>query len=128
VTLREEIAKIHRLTNVGLGLVDLAEALEPGLEWVEKGRRWVASENFVTFTSQHARARNIVLSLRGNPDEFLPFAELPLREGMGHGAYTECTLERADQLPAAAMYVRQAHELYVAGRARLRKQRVIQER
>lgn len=119
--IREEISKIPKLKNIGLALIDYVESLHPGITFELKSRRWVPSVNFVTFTVQHARAQNIAVSLRGSPKEFIEFDELPLREGMGHGAYTECTLERANQLPALAMHVRRAHELYNQGREREKK-------
>lgn len=125
--LREEISKISALKNVGLALVDYVESLSPGISFELKTKRWVPSVNFVTFTVQHAQAQNIVISLRGNPKEFLKFDELPLREGMGHGAYTECTLETPSQLAAVAMCVKKAHELYREGRAREKKNPKITE-
>jgi len=124
---REEISKIPKLKNIGLALIDYIESLYPGITFELKTKRWVPSENFVTFTVQHARAQNIVISLRGNPKEFLEFEELPLREGMGHGTYTECTLERANQLPALAMHVRKAYELYSEGSTRDKKHPKITE-
>jgi hypothetical protein len=119
--LREEISKISALKNVGLALVDYVESLSPGISFKLKGRRWVPSVNFVTFTVQHARAQNIVISLRGNPKEFLKFDELPLRKGMGYGAYTECSLKNPSQLTAVAMCIKRAHELYREGRTRGKK-------
>lgn len=79
----------------------------------------------MTFTVQHARSLNIVVSLRGNPREFLQFDELALRDGMGNGVYTECALENISQLPAVAMHIRKAHDLYMQGRARDKKQPTI---
>lgn len=125
--IRKEISKISKLKNVGLALIDYIESLYPGITFELKTKKWVPSENFVTFTVQHARAENIVISLRGNPKEFLEFEELPLREGMGHGAYTECTLEQANQLPAVAMHIRKAYELYQEGSTRDKKRPKITE-
>ncbi len=125
--LREEISKISALKNVGLALVDYVESLSPGISFELKGRRWVPSVNFVTFTVQHAQAQNIVLSLRGSPTEFLKFAELPLRPGMGYGAYTECTLKTPNQLAAAAMCIKKAHDLRREGKTRTRKNPKIAE-
>lgn len=119
--LKEDIEKIPGLRSVGLALVDYVESLEPGISFELKGKRWVPSQNFVTFTVQHAKARNIVISLRGNPNEFLGFNEIELREGMGHGAYSECTLNSVRQLPAVAMHIRTAHEIYKKGGGRDRK-------
>ncbi len=127
MSVREEIAKILKLKNVGLALIDYVESLCPGVTFELKTKRWVPSENFVTFTVQHARSRNIVISLRGNPNEFLEFKELPLREGMGYGAYTECTLDNPNQLPAIAMHIQKAHQLYQQGGARDKKHPKITE-
>ena len=118
---REEITKIPKLKNIGLALIDYIESLYPEITFELKTKRWVPSVNFVTFTVQHARAQNIVISLRGNPKEFIEFKELPLREGMGYGAYTECTLEHAKQLPAIAMHIRTAYEIYSKGNMRDKK-------
>ena len=96
---REEIRKIPKLKNVGLALIDYVESLCPGITFELKTKRWVPSVNFVTFAVQHARAQNIVISLRGNPKEFLEFEELPLREGMGYGAYTEWKNRGQSDLP-----------------------------
>ena len=109
------------LKNVGLALVDYVESLSPGISFEFKGKRWVPTVNFVAFTVQHARAQNMVISLRGNPKEFLKFDELPLKKGMGYGAYTECTLETPDQLPAVAMCIKKAFELYRKGSTRQKK-------
>lgn len=125
--LREEISKIPALKNVGLALVDYVESLSPGVSFARKGRRWVPSLNFVTFSVQHAQARNIRISLRGNRKEFLQFEELPLRTGMGHGAYTDCILEKPGQLAAVAMCINKAHSLCLKGRTRERKAPVISE-
>jgi hypothetical protein len=118
--IRDDISKIPRLKNSGLALIDFLESLRPGITFKLKSRRWIPSENFVAFTVQYARAQNIAISLRGSPKEFVEFNELPLRKGRG-GAYTECSLVRANQLAALAMYVRKAHELYNLGRARVKK-------
>jgi hypothetical protein len=64
---------------------------------------------------------NIVVSLRGNPDEFIQFPELPLREGRGEGSYSECTLKNPNQLPAIAMYIQKAYAIYKEGRGRKKK-------
>jgi len=124
---REEISRLPHLKNIGLALIDYIESLHPGITFSKKGRRWVPSENFVTFTVQIARSRNIVVSLRGNPDEFLKFEELPLKEGMGYGAYSECRLESPKQLPAISMHIKKAYDLYSTGASRKRQHPVIKE-
>ena len=71
--IREEICKISHLKNVGLALIDYIESLCPSITFELKTKRWVPSVNFVTFTIQYKRAQNIVISLRGNPSEFITF-------------------------------------------------------
>lgn len=129
MTVRDDLQLLSELRNVGLALVDLIEAISPGVEFKKKGRRWVPSENFVTISVQAARARSIAFSLRGHPDEF-PDAlrqSLPLKKGMGRGAYSECTLKNPSQLPAVAWYIQQAHQLYSKGSSRTRKRVVVRE-
>lgn len=129
MTVRDDIESISELRNVGLALIDLIEAIEPGVEFKKKGRRWIPSKNFVTISVQAARARTIALSLRGRPDEFPDVLRqsLPLKKGMGKGAHSECTLRNPNQLPAVAWYVQHAHQLYSKGSSRTRKRVVIQE-
>ena len=121
--IRSEIDKIPELRNIGHALIDFIEDICPGIEFEQKRRRWVGSpKNFVAFIIQHARAKNIVVSLRGYPQEFPKFKELPLKPGMGtNGAYTECILEQPKQLPAIALCIQQAYELYNKGGTRSKK-------
>lgn len=129
MTIRDDITLLPSLKNVGLALVDLVEQISPGIEFSRKGRRWVPTQNFVTFTIQAARARTIALSLRGHPREF--HAELQeilrLKPGRGHGAYSDCTIRNAGQLHAAAMYIVRANELYRKGGTRDRRSVHIKE-
>jgi hypothetical protein len=125
---REDMNRLPKLKNMGLALIDFVESLHPGISFDKKSQRWVPSENFVTFTIHFVRSRNIVVSLRGNPDEFIQFPDLlPLREGMGGGSYSECTLKNPNQLPAIAMYIQKAYELYKEGRGRKKKHPQITE-
>ncbi len=119
--IREDIRKIPELENAGLALVDYIESLVPGITFELKSKRWIPSFNFVTLNIQYSRSKSIAISLRGNPKEFIEFEELPLREGMGSGAYTECTFQRVNQLPALAMHIRKAYEIKKAGRSRIKK-------
>lgn len=125
--IREEINKIHSLRNAGLAFVDYVEALSPGILFKLKGRRWVPSENFVAFTIQHARSQNIAISLRGNPGEFAPFKELKLKKGMGRGSYTECIFDSPIQLPAVALCIQRAFEIYNKGGSRTKKKLKVSE-
>ncbi|MCJ8500132.1 hypothetical protein, partial [Desulfatitalea alkaliphila] len=124
---REDISRLPNLKNVGLALIDYVESLQPGITFSKKGKRWVPSENFVTFTIQFVRSKKIVISLRGNPDEFLEFEDLPLKEGMGYGAYSECHLESPKQLPAISMHIKNAYDIYCKGVLRRKKHPTIVE-
>lgn len=124
---RLAIERIPELKNVGHALIDFIEDICPRIIFQKQGRRWVGSENFVTFTIQHSKARSIAISLRGNPSEFPSFNELPLKAGMGYGAYTECTVKKPRQLPAVAMCIQRAYELYTKGSTRPRKKLEIKE-
>ena len=122
--IEEEISKVAGLKNVGLALVQFAESLFKGTVFESSDRRWVARpHNFVTFEVHWQRANNIALSLRGNPDEFLTFEELPLRAGMG--GYSECKITSARHLAAASCYIRSAAELYSKGSKRIRSKPVL---
>lgn len=101
---RDDVAKLPRLRNVGLALIDLVEAIAPGVEFKLKGRRWVPTQNFMTITVQSARAQTLALSLRGHPKEFPDQLQqyLPLKPGRGNGAYSDCRVHHAGQLAAAA--------------------------
>lgn len=124
--LRDDIAKISKLKNLGLALVDFAESLFSGTQFEAHGDRWVARpNNFVTFEVHWARAKNIALSLRGNPDEFVSLPELPLKAGMA--GYSECKISSSRQLAAASSYIARAAELYERGSGRIRTKPVIIE-
>lgn len=119
--LEDEIVNLRNLKSTGLALVEFAQSLFPGTAFEQNGRRWVARpNNFVTFEVHWRRSRNISLSLRGKPDEFLLSECLPLRAGMG--GYSECKVTNVRQLAAAAAYIETAAEIFTRGRARVRKQ------
>ena len=128
MSIRAAVETIPDLKNVGNALVDFVEDICPGITFQKKGRRWVGSKNFVTFTIQHSRAKNITISLRGNPKEFPSFKELPLKAGMGYGAYTECTLKKPRQLPAVALCIQYAYELFKRGGTRQKKKLEVVEK
>ncbi|NBQ69940.1 MAG: hypothetical protein EBU46_14405 [Nitrosomonadaceae bacterium] len=117
--LETEIAKIPELKDVGTALVVFARSLLPGLRFEPNvQKRFVATpDNFVTFTVHWHRAKNITVTLRGNPDEFLSFQEMPLKPD--RTGYSSFKLTEASQLAAAAFYIRRAAEIYQAGRGRV---------
>lgn len=117
MSLKDEIEKLPELKNIGLALVDYTLSLFKGLEFKQTGNRWVARPmNYVTFEVHWKRAKNIALSLRGNPSEFIAHEELPLKQGMA--GYSECKITNHSQLAAASAYIRRAAEIYKRGRER----------
>ena len=126
--LEAELAKIPELKDVGTALVAFARALFPGVHFEAnaQGRFVAMPDNFVTFIVHWQRARNITVTLRGNPSEFLPFDELALKPDMA--GYSSFKLTGVKQLAAASFYIRRAAEIYQAGRVRVRKsQRVVEK-
>lgn len=120
MSLRNDINKIPELKNIGLAMIDYVESLCLGIEFKHKSKRWVGSLNFVAFKIQHACSKNIIVSLRGSQNEFLDFKELPLRNGMGYGSYTECTIDNPRQFPAIMMHIKKSFELFNKGRNRVK--------
>lgn len=122
--LEDEIANLTELKHVGLALVEFASSLVDGTKFEAHERRWVARpHNFVTFEIHWQRTKNIAISLRGNPSEFLPFPELPLKAGMA--GYSECKVTSTRQLAAASSYMATAAELYAKGSTRVRTKPVL---
>jgi hypothetical protein len=117
--LKDDIATIPELKNIGLALIEFAESLFPDTQFEAEGKRWVARpNNFVTFEVHWQRVRNITMSLRGNPEEFIESDKLPLNAGMA--GYSECKVTSPKQLDVASSYVARAGELYKRGRDRTR--------
>ena len=83
--LETEIAEIPELKEVGIALVQFARSQFPGLRFEAntQGRFVAVPDNFVTFSVHWQRAKNITVTLRGNPDEFLAFEELTVKPDMG---------------------------------------------
>jgi len=78
---------------------------------------WVAyPDNYFAFRVQ-IRVGNIWFSIRGQPREFQPRPELPIRYGRG-SAYSEFVVAAPEQLAAACGYLARAAELYRLGRNR----------
>ena len=124
--LEQEISQLNELKHVGLALVQFATSLVEGTSFQEHEHRWVARpNNFVTFEVHWQRARNIALSLRGNPNEFAALPELPLKAGMG--GYSECRITDPKQLHAASSYIARAAELSRRGRTRVQSKPVVIE-
>jgi hypothetical protein len=126
VSLNSELLALPELRDIGSALVQFIEALHPGGDFSLKGRRWVYDPNFVTLTVQSARAKNIVISLRGKPDEFPQDRDPPLRTDQ-HG-YSACTLDSARQLAAVTSYIERAYEIWARGRSRAPTTPVVYER
>lgn len=123
--LKHEISKLTELKHVGLALMQFAESLVEGTSFViSERRRWIARpRNFVTFEIHWQSTRDITLSLRGNPSEFLRFEELPLRAGLG--GYSECRINSVRQLAAASSYIATAAQRCIRGATRVRTRPVL---
>ena len=119
--LEQEMSHLPELKEVGLALIQFARAQFPGLSFEanSQGRYVAAPDNFVTFSVHWQRAKNITVTLRGNPDEFLAFEELSLKPDMG--GYSSFKVTEVGQLAAAAFCIRRAAEIYRAGRVRIQK-------
>jgi hypothetical protein len=119
--LEQEMSHLPELKEVGLALAQFAKAQFPGLSFEanSQGRYVAAPDNFVTFSVHWQRAKNITVTLRGNPDEFLGFDELTLKPDMA--GYSSFKVTEVNQLAAAAFCIRRAAEIYRAGRVRVQK-------
>jgi hypothetical protein len=106
----DELVDLGQLRHCGIALVEYSMALsEMSLRLA--GRRWVARpDNFVTFTVQTARNRDIVATLRGHPFEFETHEELKLKHD--RGGYSRFNFSKPAQLYAATAQIRRAFELY----------------
>lgn len=119
--LEQEIAHLPDLKDVGFALVQFAKSQFPGISFEpnSQGRYVATPDNFVTFSVHWQRTKNITVTLRGNPDEFLSFEELKIKADMG--GYSSFKVTDASQLAAAAFCIRRAAEIYRAGRVRVQK-------
>jgi hypothetical protein len=107
-----------QLAPTAIALVRYASSL--GISsFTKKGQRHVAAPNFVTFEIHHQRARNLTISLRGNPIEFLSFPEMKAKKAQ-HG-YSEVKVIDAGQLLAAANCIARARQVFDRGRTRVMK-------
>jgi len=124
---KEEIDEIPPLKNIGLALFQFADDLFPNNDFEQDSHdRWVPRpNNFVTIKVQ-PRAKNLAVTLRGNPGEFLNHDELPLSQDQN--GYSIFRISKPSQLKAAADYVSRAAELFRRGRMRIKKQPVVTER
>ena len=126
--LEHETSHLPELKDIGLALVQFAKAQFPGLSFEanSQGRYVATPDNFVTFSIHWQRAKNITVTLRGNPDEFLAFEELILKADMA--GYSSFKVTEVSQLAAAAFCIRRAAEIYRAGRVRVQKRMTVVER
>jgi len=114
--LQDEIKLIPLLEKPASELIKLARSLFSTTSVAKEGKRWVFNPNFVTFHVQHARAKSIAVTLRGNPQEFPRRPELELKAD--RPGYSIFRLESPDQQAAASEYIKRAAELYKQGRSR----------
>ena len=110
-----ELSHIPALQHVGIALAQYTEGLYPDGEFVPKSRRWVYDPNFVTFTIQK-RDESIVLTLRGQPEEYEQSSQLLLQKDQN--GYSRCKITEPVQLAAAAQYIERAFVLWDRGRTR----------
>jgi len=111
MTLEEELKNIPKLTEIGLALAQFAASLTEG-EFIHEKKKWVyRQDNFIAFTIQYARAKNIAISLYGNHRDFTKDSILEIYSGRSYN-YIECRVTEPRQLAAAANYIQRAFELY----------------
>ena len=106
------------LQIIAAALALFAKSLSPGGEYEKEGARWIYRPNdFVTFQVQ-PKKRAILLSLRGHRMAFKEKAEncgfeRAWREDLDRGwslSYSEYQITNANQLAAAAQFVKWASE------------------
>jgi len=110
--LNSELSCIPELREVGNDLVQLAQSQFPGLSFsaTPEGRYVARPNNYVTFKIHSQRAKNITVTLRGNPVEFPNVAGLLVRPD--RAGYSSFRITNADQGEAASMCIRRAAEIY----------------
>jgi hypothetical protein len=106
----EELKGIPGLAAIGEALVEYAKSLFPGASFTNKKRRWVCKPNFVAFTIQAVRAKNIRFEVYGVRYEFEKYSALPLY--MARSSYREFIVEKPGHLGPAANYIAQAARAY----------------
>ena len=105
------------VSEVAEALVLYADASSHGELVAGASGRWrLDGHNYLTLKPQYARANNLAVTLRGNPDEFEDRAELSLQKDQN--GYSAFRLERASQAAAAFYYVERAHTLFERGASR----------
>ncbi len=100
------LSHIPELREVGNDLVKLAQSQFPGLSFsaTPEGRYVARPNNYVTFKIHSQRARNITVTLRGNPVEFPHVGGLLVRPD--RAGYSSFRLTNVDQCEAASMCIR----------------------
>ncbi len=125
MSIHDEIGKLSTLRDVGTALAQYTATLTQG-EFQHRGQEWVYyPANFVVFRVQWKRAQDIVLTLRGIPDEFDMLDGLRLRRA--RATYSRCTVSNPRHLRAAATFIARAYELWRRGRSRPLKRPVTTE-
>ena len=101
--------KVQKLID-GL-LPTLSHLSNDGLKYYEKSDRWVAyPNNFVAIKVQDARARNLVITVRGNLNKFDEFRhDLDIKPD--RPSYSRFRVDREDQLAVAIRAIKRAYEL-----------------
>jgi hypothetical protein len=115
-----EISALDAISTAARALAEFSEAISIGSKFVSEGPRFVLRPaNFVTFSVHHKRANNLTVSVRGNETEFEKRPELLLKKDQN--GYSTFKFEKAEQLEAAAYYIKRAFDLYERGRTRDQK-------
>ena len=114
--LDQEMQMLDLINHCGFALFQYALSLPNCASFTNTNGRWVCSPNYVTLQVHHKRANNIRISLRGNPEEYEHYQELPLKPGMA--GYSECSFESPAQMFAAISYIRRAWQIFNKGRGR----------
>jgi len=114
--LHTEFEELPQLHPILITVLDFISALHPG-DFARDPSGWVyRPDNFVALIVRYKRASHVTFTFRGNVAEFHQLQHLPL-EPAQHG-YSRCYFDSVLQLDALLFYIRQAHDIYEAGRHR----------
>ena len=124
--IENEIVKLAGFEIIGQALTQFIYALHPNGDFTRKGDQWVYDPNFVTISIHYKKSRNIVLCLRGNPQEFdedkRDFLSLePAMAGYSRCKITSDCYPPDRYLAVASYYIERAYELWQRGRTRSQK-------
>jgi len=123
----QEADRLESLSHTCKALAEFAQAIS-GSTFQREGKQWVARpDNFVTLTIQYARAQNIAVSIRGNPNEFRTDPALSVEVKPGMAGYSSFSIEHVRHLAGAADCIERAWTIFQRGRTRQRTQTQVVE-